>query len=79
MFIKKSEMNNKLEETFYSLYDRNKDILKVNDEEEFRLVIDILFTITRKRIVASLKYKDSNEARNDFLKEIEFVKNGILK
>ena len=79
MFIKKSEMNNKVEETFYNLYDKNKEFLNVKNEEEFRLVIDILFTITRKRIVASLKYKDSNEARNDFLKEIEFVKNGIMK
>ena len=79
MFIKKSEMNNKVEETFYNLYDKNKEFLNVKNEEEFRLVIDILFTITRKRIVDSLKYKDSNEARNDFLKEIEFVKNGIMK
>ena len=71
MFVKKEKSNIKLEQKLYDLYDKNK--------EEFKLVIEMLFAITRRRIVASLKYKDLNEARNDYLKEIEFLKNGILK
>ena len=51
----------------------------IKNEEEFKLVIEILSAITRRRIVASLKYKNSAEAREDFLKEIEYIKRGILK
>lgn len=79
MFIKKDVTKNKIEEILYELYSKNKDILNIKNEEEFKLVIEMLFAITRRRIVASLKYKDLNEARNDYLKEIEFLKRGILK
>lgn len=79
MFIKKVEMKEKIEKTLYSLYDKNKEILNIKNQKEFELVIEILFAITRRRIVASLNYKNSEEAREEFLKEIEFIKNGILK
>ena len=52
----------------------NIPILNIKNEEEFKLVIEILSAITRRRIVASLKYKNSAEAREDFLKEIEYIK-----
>lgn len=79
MFIKKEEINKKLEQTLYSLYDKNKEILSIQSEEEFKLVIEMLFAITRRRIVVSLKYKDLNKARENYLKEIEFLKKGIIK
>ena len=79
MLTRKEEMNKKLEKTLQDLYSKNKDILNIKDEEEFKLVIEILAAITRGRIVASLKYKNSAEARKDFLKEIEYIKRGILK
>ena len=79
MLIRKKEMSKRLEKTLQDLYQKNKDILNINDEEEFKLVIEILFAITRRRIVASLKYKDLGEAREDFLKEIKFLEKGILK
>ncbi len=79
MLIRKKEMNKRLEKTLQDLYKKNKDILNIKDEEEFKLVIEILFAITRRRIVASLKYKDLKEAREDFLKEIKFIEKGILK
>ena len=79
MLTRKEEMNKKLEKTLQDLYSKNKDILNIKDEEEFKLVIEILAAITRQRIVASLKYKNSAEARKDFLKEIEYIKRGILK
>lgn len=79
MFIKKEEINKKLEQTLYSLYDKNKEILSIQSEEEFKLVIEMLFAITRRRIVVSLKYKDLNKARESYLKEIEFLKKGIIK
>ena len=79
MLTRKEEMNKKLEKTLQDLYSKNKDILNIKDEEEFKPVIEILAAITRRRIVASLKYKNSAEARKDFLKEIEYIKRGILK
>lgn len=79
MFTRKEEMNKKLEKILQDLYSKNKDILNIKNEEEFKLVIEILSAITRRRIVASLKYKNSAEAREDFLKEIEYIKRGILK
>lgn len=79
MLTRKEEMNKKLEKILQDLYSKNKDILNIKDEKEFKLVIEILSAITRRRIVASLKYKNSAEAREDFLKEIEYIKRGILK
>ena len=79
MLTRKEEMNKKLEKILQDLYSKNKDILNIKNEEEFKLVIEILSAITRRRIVASLKYKNSAEAREDFLKEIEYIKRGILK
>ena len=79
MFIKKEEINKNLEQTLYNLYDINKDILNIKNEEEFKLVIEMLFAITRRRIVVSLKYKDLEKARETYLKEIEFLKKGIIK
>ena len=79
MLTRKEEMNKKLEKILQDLYSKNKDILNIKNEEEFKLVIEILSAITRRRIVASLKYKNSAEAREDFLKAIEYIKRGILK
>lgn len=79
MFIKKNEMNKNLEQTLYSLYNKNKEILNIKDEAEFKLIIEMLFAITRRRIVVAFKSKDFDEARNEYLKEIEFLKDGILK
>ncbi len=79
MLTRKEEMNKKLAKILQDLYSKNKDILNIKNEEEFKLVIEILSAITRRRIVASLKYKNSAEAREDFLKEIEYIKRGILK
>lgn len=79
MFIQKNEMNKKLEEMLYGLYSKNKEILNINNEAEFRLIIEMLSAITRRRIVVSFRCKDLNEARDEYLKEIEFLKNGILR
>ena len=79
MLTRKEETNKKLEKILQDLYSKNKDILNIKNEEEFKLVIEILSAITRRRIVASLKYKNSAEAREDFLKEIEYIKRGVLK
>ncbi len=79
MFTKKEEMSDNILQMLYNLYDKNKDILNINSEDEFKLVLEMLFTISRRRVVASLNYKDSDKAREDFLKEMEYIKYGIAK
>ena len=61
--------------------------ITIQPEESYKVIRKSVLTAqskvcllyTSRRIVASLKYKDLNEARNDYLKEIEFLKSGILK
>lgn len=79
MLIRKETMNEKLNQNLYELYEKNKEILNVKNEQEYKLIIEILSAVTRRRVVASLKYKDLAEARKDYLKEIDFIKNGVLK
>lgn len=79
MFIKKEEINKNLEQTLYNLYDRNKDILNIKNEEEFKLVIESFLLLSRKMNSCFFKYKDLEKARETYLKEIEFLKKGIIK
>lgn len=60
---------------FYEYIDTSK--LKVNSKEEFEIVEKILFTVTAKAIVMRFKYNSKEEARNDYLKQIEYLKYGI--
>ena len=39
----------------------------------------ILFTITAKAIVMRFKYDSKEKAREEYLKQIEYLKYGILK
>lgn len=79
MLIRKETMNEKLNQSLYELYEKNKEVLNIKNEQEYKLIIEILSSITRRRLVASLKYKNLEDARKDFLKEIEFLEKGILK
>ena len=60
---------------FYEYIDTSK--LKVDSKEEFEIVEKILFTVTAKAIVMRFKYNSKEEARNDYLKQIEYLKYGI--
>ena len=62
---------------FYEYIDTSK--LKVDSKEEFEIVEKILFTVTAKAIVMRFKYNSKEEARNDYLKQIEYLKYGMLK
>ena len=48
-------------------------------KEEFEIVEKILFTVTTKAIVMRFKYDSKEEARENFLKQIEYLKNGIMR
>lgn len=54
--------------------------LKVNSKKDIELIEKILFTITNKAIVMRFKNNLSKEeAREDYIRQIEFLKHGILK
>lgn len=54
--------------------------LNVNSKKDLELVEKILFTVTTKAIVMRFKNELSKEeAREDYIKQIEFLKYGILK
>lgn len=54
--------------------------LNVNSRKDLELVEKILFTITTKAIVMRFKNDVSKEeARADYLRQIEYLKHGILK
>lgn len=52
--------------------------LNINSKKDFEIVEKILFTVTTKAIVMRFKYASKEEARNDYLKQIEFLKYGML-
>ena len=62
---------------FYEYIDTSN--LKVNSKEEFEIVEKILFTVTTKAIVMRFKYESKEQARENFLKQIEYLKYGITK
>ena len=57
---------------FYEYIDISK--LKVNSKEDLETVEKILFTITTKAIVMRFKYNSKEKAREEYLKQIEYVK-----
>lgn len=62
---------------FYEYIDTSN--LRVNSKEEFEIVEKILFTVTTKAIVMRFKYDSKEEARKNFLKQIEYLKYGIMR
>ena len=62
---------------FYEYIDASK--LRINSKEDLETVEKILFTITTKAIVMRFKYDSKEKAREEYLKQIEYLKYGILK
>lgn len=57
----------------------NTSNLKVNNEKELKIISDMLFIITRKAIISSFKSQSKKEAKEEFLKQLEYIKYGVLK
>lgn len=62
---------------YYEYIDKTN--LNINSKEDFETVEKILFTITTKAIVMRLKYSSKEEARNSYLKQLEYLKYGIMR
>lgn len=57
----------------------DKTSLRIKSRKDFELIEKILYTITTKAIVMRFKYPSKEQARKDYLDQIEFLKYGILK
>lgn len=57
----------------------NKENLKVENEDDMKLIIKMLDNITKRAVIMSFKYNDKNKAKDDYLKMINYLKFGIVK
>ena len=57
----------------------NKQNLKIETDLDYDLMIQILNAVTMSSVVRSIKYKSREEARQEFLRKIEFIEYGICK
>lgn len=62
---------------YYEYIDKTN--LRINSRKDFELIEKMLYTITTKAIVMRFRYPSKKKAREDYLKQIEFLKYGILK
>ena len=64
-------------EEYYDLIDKSN--LKIEGKEDFKLLIRILQAVTKKAIVSNFKYKSKKQAKLDYLKQLDYIKYGIIK
>lgn len=57
----------------------NTSNLKVESQEDIEVIEKMLFAVTNKAIVMRFKYESKEKARKDFLKQIDYIKYGVLK
>lgn len=53
--------------------------LNIQKDDDIEIIEKILFAITNKAIVMRFKYKSKEKARENYLRQLEFLKYGILK
>ena len=64
-------------EEFLKLIDVSK--LRIEDEEELHIIIQMLYLVTRKALANNFKYQSNKKAREEYLKMIDYLKKGVLK
>lgn len=57
----------------------NTQNLKIENQQDFMVICEMLNAITRKAIIKNFKRVSKEECRSTFLKEIEYLKYGIIK
>lgn len=57
----------------------NKEDLKIESVEEFRLLNRMLHAVTKKAVVCSFRYESKEKAREDYLKQLEYIKYGVMR
>ena len=56
----------------------DKSKLKINDDEDLKIIIKMLYLITRKALVSTFKGNQLNMVRNQYIKMVEYLKYGTL-
>ena len=69
----------KAKEDIYNSLIENADISKLKNKEDLIILIDMLNALTRWTIIQSFMGKNQTEIRNKYLKQIEYIKYGILE
>ena len=64
-------------EVFLNMIDKTK--LKINNDEDLKIIIKMLYLITRKALVSSFKGDSYHDVRMEYIKMIEYLKHGTLK
>lgn len=62
---------------YYDIIDKNN--LKIKSSEDLKIICKMLSTITKKAIISSFKYVSNSKAREDYIKQIQYLKYGMLK
>lgn len=62
---------------YYELIDTTN--LKIENNEDLELVCEILNGVVQKAVVKSFKKENKEQAKKEFLRQMEFIKNGIIK
>lgn len=57
----------------------NKSELRIKSVEEFRLLNRMLHAVTKKAVVCSFRYDSKEKAREDYLKQLEYIKYGVMR
>lgn len=57
----------------------NQANLRIKSEEDYKTIIRILESITIKAMATTFQFESKEEAKKEYYREIEFLKNGILK
>lgn len=53
--------------------------LRIKSKQDIEIIVKILFAVTNKAIVKRYEYELKEKAKEEYLKQIEFLKYGILK
>ena len=62
---------------YFEMFDKTS--LKIKEKNDFILIYDMLNVITRRAIVKNFKGNSQEECRQNFLKQIDYLKYGIIK
>ena len=76
-FTKLKEIKPRDFSEYYILLDTKK--LKIQEKEELDVLVDMLFTITRRAIIKTFKNVSRQKERKKYLKQIEYLKYGVMK
>lgn len=62
---------------YFNLIDISK--LNINSREDLNIIINLLFTVTTKAIATYFTYQSKESAKEEYIKQLEYLKNGIYK